>query len=325
MYEEVNWVIEFQQVSKRYQEKTVLNQFDAKIKKGEFFVLVGPSGSGKTTTLKMINRLIDPTEGTISLHGKQLTDYDLKELRLSIGYVLQQIALFPNLTVAENIELISEMKHWKKEERRKRATELLRKVNLAPEEYLQRKPSELSGGEQHRIGILRAIAAQPDVILMDEPFSALDPISRNQLQELIKELHQELNSTIVFVTHDMNEALLLGERICVMRDGKIVQLDTPEQIRKQPADAFVAQFFKNEQTDIMHRALSEWIDADHLYPTVTNQTTASFEFTENLAQAIKVLNKVDQLEIIQNGQTLGYLDNALLLSQLSLVLEQEEL
>lgn len=325
MYEEVNWVIEFQQVSKRYQEKTVLNQFDAKIKKGEFFVLVGPSGSGKTTTLKMINRLIDPTEGTISLHGKQLTDYDLKELRLSIGYVLQQIALFPNLTVAENIELISEMKHWKKEERRKRATELLRKVNLAPEEYLQRKPSELSGGEQQRIGILRAIAAQPDVILMDEPFSALDPISRNQLQELIKELHQELNSTIVFVTHDMNEALLLGERICVMRDGKIVQLDTPEQIRKQPADAFVAQFFKNEQTDIMHRALSEWIDADHLYPTVTNQTTASFEFTENLAQAIKVLNKVDQLEIIQNGQTLGYLDNALLLSQLSLVLEQEEL
>lgn len=325
MYEEVNWVIEFQQVSKRYQEKTVLNQFDAKIKKGEFFVLVGPSGSGKTTTLKMINRLIDPTEGTISLHGKQLTDYDLKELRLSIGYVLQQIALFPNLTVAENIELISEMKHWKKEERRKRATELLRKVNLAPEEYLQRKPSELSGGEQQRIGILRAIAAQPDVILMDEPFSALDPISRNQLQELIKELHQELNSTIVFVTHDMNEALLLGERICVMRDGKIVQLDTPEQIRKQPADAFVAQFFKNEQTDIMHRALSEWIDADHLYPTVTNQTAASFEFTENLAQAIKVLNKVDQLEIIQNGQTLGYLDNALLLSQLSLVLEQEEL
>lgn len=325
MYEEVNWVIEFQQVSKRYQEKTVLNQFDAKIKKGEFFVLVGPSGSGKTTTLKMINRLIDPTEGTISLHGKQLTDYDLKELRLSIGYVLQQIALFPNLTVAENIELIPEMKHWKKEERRKRATELLRKVNLAPEEYLQRKPSELSGGEQQRIGILRAIAAQPDVILMDEPFSALDPISRNQLQELIKEFHRELNSTIVFVTHDMNEALLLGERICVMRDGEIVQLDTPEQIRKQPADAFVAQFFKNEQTDIMHRALSEWIDADHLYPIVTNQTTASFEFTENLAQAIKVLNKVDQLEIIQNGQTLGYLDNALLLSQLSLVLEQEEL
>lgn len=325
MYEEVNWVIEFQQVSKRYQEKIVLNQFDAKIKKGEFFVLVGPSGSGKTTTLKMINRLIDPTEGTISLHGKKLTDYDVKELRLSIGYVLQQIALFPNLTVAENIELIPEMKHWKKEERRKRATELLRKVNLAPEEYLQRKPSELSGGEQQRIGILRAIAAQPDVILMDEPFSALDPISRNQLQELIKELHQELNSTIVFVTHDMNEALLLGERICVMRDGEIVQLDTPEQIRKQPADAFVAKFFKNEQTDIMHQALSEWFDANHLYPTVTNQTTQSFEFTENLAQAIRVLNKVDQLEIIQNDQTLGYLDNALLLSQLSLVLEQEEL
>lgn len=321
----MNLVIEFQHVSKRYQEKIVLDNFDAKIKKGEFFVLVGPSGSGKTTTLKMINRLIEPTEGTISLHGKDLTSYHLKELRLSIGYVLQQIALFPNLTVAENIELIPEMKRWKKEERRKRAIELLKKVNLAPEEYLQRKPSELSGGEQQRIGILRAIAAQPDVILMDEPFSALDPISRNQLQELIKELHHELKSTIVFVTHDMNEAMRLGERICVMKEGKVVQLDTPEQIRKHPADAFVAQFFQQEQADLMHLPLSEWFDSSVLYPTVTNQTTQKTDFVATLAQVIQALDKVDQLEIIQDGKSLGYLDNALLLSHLSLVLEREDM
>lgn len=316
-------MIEFQHVSKQYQENIVLDNFDATIKKGEFFVLVGPSGSGKTTTLKMINRLIEPTNGNISLHGKELTSYQLKDLRLSIGYVLQQIALFPNLTVAENIELIPEMKRWKKEDRRQRATELLRKVNLAPEEYLHRKPAELSGGEQQRIGILRAIAAQPDVILMDEPFSALDPISRNQLQELIKELHQELKSTIVFVTHDMKEAMRLGERICVMKNGKIVQLDTPENIQQHPADPFVAQFFKDEQSDFMYRALSEWFDPANLYKTIANQTVKTVAFTTNLAQVITALNTVDQLEIVQDGKTIGYLDNALLLSHLSVVLEQE--
>ena len=267
---------------------------------------------------------MDRTE-TQTNKEKRIKEYNIQKMRWQMGYVLQQIALFPTMDVKQNIEVIPEMLGWSKKDRSEAVDRLLTQVKLDPEQYRHRMPKELSGGEQQRIGILRALAANPEIILMDEPFSALDPISRNQLQELIKELHQELNSTIVFVTHDMNEALLLGERICVMRDGKIVQLDTPEQIRKQPADAFVAQFFKNEQTDIMHRALSEWIDADHLYPTVTNQTTASFEFTENLAQAIKVLNKVDQLEIIQNGQTLGYLDNALLLSQLSLVLEQEEL
>lgn len=254
-------MINFQKVSKRYNDQLVLEDFDISIEDGEFFVLVGPSGSGKTTTLKMINRLIEPTDGDIYFNDQRLIEYNLKELRLTIGYVLQQIALFPNLTVAENIELIPEMKHWSKAKKRERTEELLRKVSLPPEEYLHRKPAELSGGEQQRIGILRAIAAKPDIILMDEPFSALDPISRGQLQLLIKELHKELASTVVFVTHDMNEALLLGDRICVMKDGKIVQTDTPEAIKSHPANEFVAQFFQHEHTNLENYCAEDLVAA----------------------------------------------------------------
>ncbi len=254
-------MINFQNVSKKYNDQLVLEDFDVSIEDGEFFVLVGPSGSGKTTTLKMINRLIEPTDGDIYFNDQRLIEYNLKELRLTIGYVLQQIALFPNLTVAENIELIPEMKHWSKAKRRERTEELLRKVSLPPEEYLHRKPAELSGGEQQRIGILRAIAAKPDIILMDEPFSALDPISKGQLQLLIKELHKELASTVVFVTHDMNEALLLGDRICVMKDGKIVQTDTPEAIKSHPANEFVAQFFQHEHTNLENYCVEDLVAA----------------------------------------------------------------
>lgn len=254
-------MINFQKVSKRYNDQLVLEDFDISIEDGEFFVLVGPSGSGKTTTLKMINRLIEPTDGDIYFNDQRLIEYNLKELRLTIGYVLQQIALFPNLTVAENIELIPEMKHWSKAKKRERTEELLRKVSLPPEEYLHRKPAELSGGEQQRIGILRAIAAKPDIILMDEPFSALDPISKGQLQLLIKELHKELASTVVFVTHDMNEALLLGDRICVMKDGKIVQTDTPEAIKSHPANEFVAQFFQHEHTNLENYCAEDLVAA----------------------------------------------------------------
>lgn len=272
-------MIEFQQVSKKYGDQTVLTDNNLAIQDGEFFVLVGPSGSGKTTTLKMINRLIEPTDGNIYFDHKRIIDYDLKELRLRIGYVLQQIALFPNMTVAENIELIPEMKNWKKEERRTRTKELLEKVGLSPDDYMQRKPAELSGGEQQRIGILRAIAAKPDIILMDEPFSALDPISKSQLQLLIKELHKELSGTIIFVTHDMNEAMLLGDRICIMKDGAVVQVDTPEQIRKHPKNEFVAQFFKNDSlgladylvADLAEMGLIEAISQPD-GPTVTMET-----------------------------------------------------
>ncbi|HEM6206255.1 TPA: ABC transporter ATP-binding protein, partial [Streptococcus suis] len=209
----------------------ILKKLTFDIQEGEFFVLIGPSGSGKTTTLKLINRLIEQTDGDILFQGKRLKDFNLRDLRLETGYVLQQIALFPNMTVAENIALIPEMKGLGKDETLKKTRELLTKVGLDPDSYLDRLPKDLSGGEKQRIGILRAIIANPKVLLMDEPFSALDPISKGQLQDLIKDLHEEFKMTTVFVTHDMDEAVKLADRICLMKAGEVVQLGTPDELR----------------------------------------------------------------------------------------------
>lgn len=222
----------------------ILDNLSFEIKNGEFFVLVGPSGSGKTTTLKLINRLIEQTEGDIYFEDKKLKDYNLRELRLETGYVLQQIALFPNLTVEENIALIPEMKKFDKKLIAEKTKDLLEKVGLNPKLYMKRYPNELSGGEKQRIGILRAIIANPKVLLMDEPFSALDPISKVQLQDLIKTLHNEYKMTTVFVTHDMDEALKLADRICILQDGKVVQIATPKEMQDNPANDFVREFFK---------------------------------------------------------------------------------
>lgn len=243
-------MIEFRNVVKSYDENIVVNDQSFTIDDGEFFVLVGPSGSGKTTTLKMINRLVKETSGDIIINGKNIDDYDLRELRLNTGYVLQQIALFPNMTVGENIELIPEMKKWPKKKRSKIARDLLDRVGLSNEIYYKRLPSDLSGGEQQRVGILRAIIARPEILLMDEPFSALDPIYRTQLQDLIKDIHKDLGISIVFVTHDMSEALRLGDRICIMKDGCIVQIGTPQEIMSSPADKFVEEFFSSGVMDI---------------------------------------------------------------------------
>lgn len=240
-------MIRYQGVSMSYDGKEkVLDDLNFEIKEGEFFVLVGPSGSGKTTTLKLINRLIEQTEGDIFFQGKNIKDYPLREMRLEMGYVLQEIALFPNLTVAENIGLIPEMKKINKKEIAKRVDSLLKQVDLDPKVYKNRLPEDLSGGEKQRIGILRAIAANPKVLLMDEPFSALDPISRGQLQDLVKDLHRDFKITTVFVTHDMREAIKLADRICLMRDGKVVQIGSPEDLVNNPANDFVASFFKEE-------------------------------------------------------------------------------
>ena len=221
----------------------ILDGLNFEIQEGEFFVLVGPSGSGKTTTLKLINRLIEQTDGDIYFEDKRLKDYDLRELRLKTGYVLQQIALFPNLTVAENISLIPEMKNFDKKEIKEKTEDLLKKVGLDPKHYMNRLPKELSGGEKQRVGILRAIIANPKILLMDEPFSALDPLSKVQLQDLIKSLHNEYKMTTVFVTHDMDEAMKLADRICVLKEGKVVQIATPEVLKENPEDDFVREFF----------------------------------------------------------------------------------
>ena len=243
-------MILFENVSKEYEKgKPVVSNIDLEIKDGEFFVFIGPSGSGKTTTLKMINRLIPLTSGFIRIDGKPISDYNLQELRWNIGYVLQQIALFPNMTVEENITIVPEMKKWSKEDMQNRVTELLDSVGLEPEAYRKRKTAELSGGEQQRIGVIRALAANPDIILMDEPFSALDPISKHNLQQDVAKLQKKLNKTVVFVTHDMQEALALGDRICLMNNGKIEQIGTPDDIRRHPKNDFVRNFLQTGIND----------------------------------------------------------------------------
>lgn len=240
-------MISYKNVSMEYPESgKVLDNLNFNIEKGEFFVIVGPSGSGKTTSLKLINRLIEQTDGDIFFNNKKLKDYNLRKLRLKIGYVLQEIALFPNLTVFENISLIPEMKKMDREIIDEKIDFLLNKVGLEPNKYKDRFPEELSGGEKQRVGILRAIISGPEILLMDEPFSALDPISRINLQDLIKELHDEYKITTVFVTHDMSEAIKLADRICFMKEGKVIQIATPEEIVKNPENKFVSKFLGNE-------------------------------------------------------------------------------
>ncbi|MNU92029.1 Carnitine transport ATP-binding protein OpuCA [compost metagenome] len=216
-------MIQFENVTKQYPDGTyAVRDLNLNIERGELFVLIGPSGCGKTTTLKMINRLIDLTEGYVRINGRPISEYDIHELRWSIGYVLQQIALFPHMSIAENIAIVPELKKWKEQRIREKVDELLNMVGLEASKYRNRKPKELSGGQQQRIGVLRALAADPEIVLMDEPFSALDPISRERLQDDILDLQRKLKKTVVFVTHDIQEALKLGDRICVMKEGRII-------------------------------------------------------------------------------------------------------
>ncbi|TCI24954.1 ATP-binding cassette domain-containing protein [Exiguobacterium sp. SH5S13] len=234
-------LIEFQNVSKRYDDGTLaVANLSLTVRKGEIFVLIGPSGCGKTTTMKMVNRLIDHTDGKILIDEREIYQFDIYELRRNIGYVLQQIALFPHLTVEENIAVVPDLLKWPKTKTKDRVTELMKIAGLDPV-LRSKKPPELSGGQQQRVGVLRALAADPEVILMDEPFSALDPISRAQLQDDIKRLNDELGKTILFVTHDIEEAMKLGDRIALMRDGKLVVVGTPDEIRASD-DPFVLNF-----------------------------------------------------------------------------------
>jgi osmoprotectant transport system ATP-binding protein len=241
-------MIEFKNVSKSFDgRKNVINKLNFTINKGELVVLIGESGCGKTTTMKMINLLTKPTKGEILVDGKNIVKMDKIELRRNIGYVIQKVGLLPHMTVGENIELLPKLKKWNAQKKMERAKELLELVELDAEEYYGRYPSELSGGQQQRIGIARALAVNPDIILMDEPFSALDPITREKLQDEIVKIQDELHKTIIFVTHDMDEAIRIADRIAVMDQGEIVQYDTPEEILKNPANEFVEFFIGKER------------------------------------------------------------------------------
>lgn len=291
-------MIQFINVNKTYKNNAVLKNIDLTINDGELLVLIGPSGCGKTTTLKMINKLITPSSGTILINGEDISKKNTIELRRNIGYVIQQTGLFPHMTIGENIELVPYLKKWSLDKRRARSKELLSLVGLDPDKYLDRYPDELSGGQQQRVGVARALATNPDIILMDEPFSALDPITRNSLQEEIFKLQQELKKTIVFVTHDMDEAVKLADRICIMKDGDIVQFDTPENILRNPNKGFVEDFIgKNRLWN-----KPEYIKAEDIM--IKNPVTSSPNRT--VLQAVEIMkgNKVDSLLIVDNDNKL---------------------
>ncbi|MEC0091013.1 ABC transporter ATP-binding protein [Paenibacillus macquariensis] len=236
-------MLKFENVSKTYPNGyQAVKNVSFEIEEGEFIVLIGPSGCGKTTTMKMINRLMPHTEGTITIRGKDITKEDPVELRRNIGYVIQQVGLFPHYTIEQNIALIPHLKRWDTAKIKARVYELLEMVGLDPIEYASRYPRQLSGGQQQRVGVARALAADPEIVLMDEPFGALDPITREQLQDELLRLQKTVKKTIIFVTHDMDEALKLGDRIAVLKDGALLQLDTPEKLLKEPSHGFVEEF-----------------------------------------------------------------------------------
>lgn len=243
-------MIEYKNVKKSYRGTEVIKGINLTIADGEFVVLIGPSGCGKTTTLKMLNRLIEMDSGEILIDGKNIQEYNPEQLRRSMGYVIQQIGLFPNMTVEENIGVVPRLLKWDKEKIHNRVLELLKLVGMSYEECGKKYPNELSGGQQQRIGVLRALAAEPPIILMDEPFGALDPITRDLLQDEIKQLQKRLGITTIFVTHDMNEAIKMADTIVFMYEGKIMQAATPEELLRAPATEVVREFMGKHVTQM---------------------------------------------------------------------------
>ena len=241
-------MLRFDSVSLTYGTQTVIDNISFEIQAGQMAVLIGPSGCGKTTTLKMINRLIEPDRGVISIDGQDIRQQDKVQLRRHIGYVIQQIGLFPNMTVAQNISVVPRLLKYPKDRCEQLVRELLELVDMPYDQYAHKYPNEMSGGQQQRVGILRALAASPPIVLMDEPFSALDPMTRRSLQQEVRALQQKLNKTIVFVTHDMEEALDLADVIIFMEQGRIIQMGPPEELLANPASGLIQEFLGSHTT-----------------------------------------------------------------------------
>ena len=292
-------MIEIRNVTKKIRNNVILDDISLVVETGTLVVLIGSSGCGKTTTLKLINKLIKPTSGEIYINGKPISQENEIELRRKIGYVIQNTGLFPHLTIKENIELIPRLKKEKSvEEIEKRTLQLLEMVGLDSDEFLNKYPSELSGGQQQRIGVARAIATDAEIILMDEPFSALDPITRTSLQEQLFSLQDELKKTIIFVTHDMDEALKIADKICIMKDGRIAQYDTPENILRKPANDFVKDFIGEDRV---------WDNPEYIKARdIMIKNPIAVNSTRTVTQGIEIMrtSKVDSLLIIDRAKTL---------------------
>ncbi len=294
-------MIKLEKVNKAYDDGfQALRDIDLEFREGDLNVLIGPSGCGKTTTMKLINRLIRPSSGRITIAGKDISTIDPVALRRSIGYVIQSIGLFPHMTIAANVSVVPKLLKWDAKKTERRVDELLDMVGLAPDTYRNRYPRELSGGQQQRIGVIRALAAEPDIILMDEPFSALDPISREQLQDELVRLNQELKKTIVFVTHDMDEAIKIADHIVLMKDGRVVQQGSPESILRHPANEFVSSFVGRK------RLLGqEFADVPTVDDVMTSQPVTAYP-SRGLAEAVKMMQnkRVDSLLVVDQRKKL---------------------
>jgi len=241
-------VIKLENVVKNYEGYEAVKGISLEVKDGELYVLLGPSGCGKSTTLRLINKMIDRTSGEIFVEGEPVDAFKVESLRKKMGYVIQSTGLFPHMSVEENIATVPRLLKWKEGDIKKRGEEMLQLVGLSPEVYGKKLPKELSGGEAQRVGVARALAADPQILLMDEPFGAVDPISRVRLQKEFREIQKKLGKTVIFVTHDVEEALLLADRICLMKEGNIVQEGTPEEVILRPKAPFVEDFFGKEGT-----------------------------------------------------------------------------
>ncbi|SUK02960.1 glycine betaine/carnitine/choline ABC transporter [Staphylococcus agnetis] len=282
--------------------KKAVDNMTIDIQQGEFVAFIGTSGSGKTTALRMINRMIEATEGQIMINGKDVRQMNPVELRRSIGYVIQQIGLMPHMTVRENIVLVPKLLKWSQEKKDEKARELIKLVDL-PEDYLDRYPSELSGGQQQRIGVVRALAAEQDIILMDEPFGALDPITRDTLQDLVKKLQQQLGKTFIFVTHDMDEAIKLADKICIMSHGKVIQYDTPDNILRHPANDFVRDFIGQ------NRLIQDRPNVRAVEDAMITPITITADHSLNDAVELMRQKRIDTLFVVNHqNKLLGFLD-----------------
>jgi osmoprotectant transport system ATP-binding protein len=299
--------IVFEHVTKRYagRDAAAVDDLTLEIPAGTFCVLVGPSGGGKTTALKMVNRLIPFDSGEIRIDGRNIEELPLTALRRGIGYVIQQVGLFPHMTVGENIGTVPRLLGWDKRRIQTRTQELLDLVGLDGD-YLKRYPSQLSGGQRQRVGLARALAADPPVMLMDEPFGALDPITRLRLQSELRRLHREVEKTIIFVTHDIDEAIRMGDRIAILREGGVLaQYDTPDAILAHPADDFVAQFIGEDRA---LRRLALWtLETVTLQPVSQAAAGSRVPPTTTVRNAVSLMLEThsDQVVVVDGDRELG--------------------
>lgn len=292
-------MIELSHVSKRFGDETAVDDISLRVPKGKFCALVGTSGCGKSTTLRMINRLIEHSEGDIILDGQAIDVYDPVKLRRRIGYVIQHTGLFPHWTVARNIGLVPRLLKWSAADVQSRVAELMQLLGLPVDEFAHKYPHQLSGGQAQRVGVARALAADPDILLMDEPFGALDPITREKLQDELAKLQARLHKTVLFVTHDMDEALKLADHLVVMREGRIVQQGSPLALLQNPADPFVESLLGGLERGLKQAALTRVKDhMTSMGPTLPAQSRIPGTFSLRQALSMMLRDHSDRLTVV---------------------------